>query len=868
MTQTPSLSEQTTGLTGAEVAAQRAIHGWNELPRPKRVSPLVLFLRQFTGVFILILFIAAGIALALGDAIDTIAILLVVLLNGILGFVQEWRAENAIEALRNMLSPNARALRDGREQHIQARELVPGDLVILDAGDRVPADLRLTSDVQLLVDESVLTGESLPVDKTASDEDPRLFMGTSVVAGRAEGIVQAIGAKTEFGQIARMTGSVRERPTPLQIQLGKLSRQLGLGAVGIALVIVVIGVLTGREPVEMFMTGLSLAVALVPEGLPAVVTITLALGASAMARQKALARRLKAIETLGAASVICTDKTGTLTENKMTAATIWMPGKTYSVTGTGYDPAGHIARDGLRVRAEDDAALAALLETAITCNHARLFHSPDGWTMIGEPTEAALVTLAYKGWAPIPDPQDTVLEIPFSSARKRMSLIARSGDETVMHVKGAPEEILGACSAVISETGPVPLDIPTRRAAEEAFERLAAEGLRVIAIARKPATAAAEDTPDEDGLVLLGLVGLIAPPRPEVRAAIRGARLAGVRVIMITGDSPVTARAIAGQLGLDVGQCVTGPELEQKTDAELTAILADSVLFARTTPEHKFRIVQALQAQQQVVAMTGDGVNDAPALKQADIGVSMGIRGTDVAKDASDIVLLDDNFATIVRAIAEGRRQFDNVRKFVGYLLSSNAGEVVAITANLFLGGPLIFLATQILWMNLITDGVTAIALGLEKSEPGQMQRPPRRMGMPIVGRGGLMVIAAFGLYTGSASLFVFYTFLPQGEAVARTAAFTAMVVFEKMSVFAFRSLDQPCLRIGWFSNPYLLLALVAMLGAQVAAVFWPPLQILLQTAPLGAAHLGWIVALALPLVAVPEFVKYLGLFQPARART
>ncbi len=856
MTPSPSKDVPNRGLTSQEAAKVLARVGKNELTAQARVSALRVLLRQFTSLLVLILIAAAGIAYALGEVIDTIAIGMVVVLNGLLGFVQEWRAENALEALKSMLATTATVVRDGREQVIDTRDIVPDDLVIVEAGDRIPADLDILTAVQLRVDESVLTGESVPVTKTSGTDDAQLFMGTSVVAGRAEGRVSATGAATKFGQIADLTGSVGEKHTQLQVKLGALARQLGAAAIAISALVVALGLWNGRPLIETFMTGLSLAVALVPEGLPAVVTITLALGASAMARRNALARRLQAVETLGAASVICTDKTGTLTENKMTAARIWIADKDYNVTGTGYDPTGHIERNAARVRAADDADLADLLRAAITCNHARIDHRDSGWVMVGEPTEGALVTLAYKGWVALPDPNDRIAEIPFNSDRKRMSILARAGDTCHLFAKGAPEQMLAVSTHIRTAQGTAKLTDKKRAAVQAVYDAMTADGLRVIAIADR--IVAEGHTPHtEEDMEFLGLVGLIDPPRPEVRAAISGARGAGIRIIMITGDAAGTARAIALRLGMPVDVVLSGAEVEDMTDADLAKAVVQNVLFARTSPRHKMRIVEALQAQDQIVAMTGDGVNDAPALKRADIGIAMGIRGTDVSKDAADLVLLDDNFTTIVRAISEGRRQFDNVRKFVRYLLSSNAGEVVAIVANILIGGPLIFLATQILWMNLVTDGVTAVALGMEKATPGQMQRPPRAKQASIIGRAGLIMILCLGAYTGTASLYVFYHFLEAGPVVARTAAFSAMIFFEKFSVFAFRSSHFPCSRIGWLSNRILILALASMLGAQMAAVYWPPLQTLLHTTALGWEHWGVIAVLTLPLLIVPEVIKF-----------
>ena len=845
------------GLSEHEVLAARHIHGWNELPAAVQSGPFRVLLRQFSSFLVLILIIAAVVALALGERVDAITIGLVVLLNAWLGFVQEWKAETALAALRKMLSPQAMVLRDGQEQMIPARDIVPGDILVLAPGAKVAADGLVVQSVELCVDESVLTGESVPVAKGETDSGQEVFAGTSVTAGRAEVQVIATGANTEFGKIAHLTGSVGSKTTNLQNKLGHLARQLGIAALLVAAGVTFLGLFLGRDLTEMVMTGLSLSVAMVPEGLPAVVTITLALGATAMVRQNALARRLQAVETLGAASVICTDKTGTLTENKMTATQVWTMERTYDVTGTGYDPAGHIEVDGKRLRAADDPVLAALLQAGLYCSHARLHRDGEGWQMVGAPTEGALITLAYKGWCDLPSERGLLAEIPFSSARKRMSVLYQSETETSVLTKGAPEQVLEVCTQVMTQNGARPLLPADHEMILQAYSHLAEKGLRVIGFARRPA---ADQQITEDHLIFLGLVGLIDPPRSEVRDAIALARAAEIKVVMITGDSPITAGAIADQLSLNVTQHLTGTDLDGLDDAALSDLLQGDVLFARTKPEQKMRIVSCLQAQGQIVAMTGDGVNDAPALKQADIGVSMGIRGTDVARDASDLVLLDDNFATIVRAIGEGRRQFANVQKFVRYLLSSNAGEVIALVVNIAIGGPLVFLATQILWMNLVTDGVTAVALGLEKSEPDQMRQKPRRKDTPILGKSGIATIIVLGTYTGLSSLWIFFELMETGVELARTTAFTAMVVFEKVSVFAFRSLRLPGRRIGWFSNPFLLLALTVTLGAQVLAVYWPPLQVLLHTVPIGVDEWTLIGIFALPILVVPELLKAVSL--------
>lgn len=838
------------GLASAEVEELRARYGWNEIEAPPPVSPLAVLVRQFTGLLVLMLIAAAGIAAALGETIDAIVIGAVVVLNAILGFVQEWRAERAIEALRAMLTPHAVVVRDGVETTIPARELLPGDLVVLSEGDRVPGDGRIEAEAGLRLNESVLTGESVPVSRTVGE---KALSGTTVASGHAEMTVTAIGMATAFGEIARLTGTVDDRETSLQRELRILARQLGQIAIAVALVVAGFGLWSGLDGLEVFMLGLSMAVAMVPEGLPAVVTVTLALGAAAMARSNALARRLQAVETLGAASVICTDKTGTLTENAMTASRVVTERADYRVTGSGRDPAGHVEVDGEKVRATDDADLALICRVAQVCNNARLVREGDRWLPLGDPTETALLVLAQKAWAEAPDPARRVAELPFTSERKRMSVMEATAEGHRICMKGAPETVLPTCSARRSGGETMPMTEADRAALHDRAEALAAEGLRIIALASRET---AETEIAERDMVFLGLVGLIDPPRTEVRAAIRAARRAGIRTLMITGDHPATARNIAQALGIGARRVLTGAELEALDDDALGAALRGEVAFARVSPAHKLRIVDALQAQGLTVAMTGDGVNDAPALRKADIGIAMGIRGTDVAKDASDLVLMDDNYATIVAAIREGRRQFDNTRKFVRYLLSSNAGEAVAIVINTILLSPLIFLPTQILWMNLVTDGVTAVALGLEPADPAQMREKPRPKTERILGLRSLPVILAFGAYTGVAAVWLFESLLPLGTDVARTAAFSAMVVFEKVSVFAFRSLRTPCWKLGFFGNRALLVAFTAMMGLQVAAVYWAPLQVLLQTVTLPGEVWWTIAALALPLLVVPELLK------------
>lgn len=844
------------GLTSAEAARRLAEHGENRITAGQTISPLRILLRNFQSLLVVILMAAAILAAALGEMIDAAAIGFIVILNGLLGFAQEWRAERAIEALRDMLAPMAEVIRDGRPQVIPATDLVPGDVVVMAEGQKVPADISLRQTVGLRLDESILTGESVPVDRNADDPDPLAFMGTLVVAGRAEGVVADTGTATRFGQIAELTGSIGEKSTRLQRQLARLGRQLGIWGLAIAGMILAIGLLAGRDPFDMILTALSMAVAVVPEGLPVVVTLTLAIGASAMVRQKALLRRLQAAETLGAASVICTDKTGTLTENKMTATAVVTADAHYAVTGAGYDPAGRILRDESPVRAQDDPDLARLLHAAQVCNNARLEKSTE-WRMIGDPTEGALITLAYKGWAPLPDRDARMAETPFSSERKRMAMIAPGLDGALtLFVKGAPEAVMAVSTGLRRDGETQPLDDARWSEMQAEYEALAEQGLRVIALAERPAHGP-EDL-SEIGLTLLGFAGLLDPPRDEVGPAVALCKEAGIRVVMITGDNAKTAAAIAGMVGIGHARLITGVEVEAMDDEALAQAVQEDVLFARTAPIHKTRIVAALQSGNAIVAMTGDGVNDAPALRQADIGMAMGERGTDVAKEAADLILLDDNFATIVRAIAEGRRQFGNIRKFVRYLLSSNSAEVIALTINLLIGGPLILLPFHILWLNLLTDGFSAVALGLEPGEPEQMQRPPLARDEQVLTARGALGLACVGIYMAGISLGLFYLYIDQGEDLARTLAFTALVFCQEVAVFAFRSPERSAWRLGLWSNPWLVVAVVGMLGLQALAVYWPPLQTLLGTVPLGPSEIAVVLASAAPLAVGPTLAKAL----------
>ncbi len=836
------------GLTAGEAARRLAEQGHNQLQENDSSGWMSLLARQVVNILSLVLVAAAALSVAVGETTDAVTIIVIVVLNAVLGFVQEWRAERALAALRNMLAPRAVVVRAGRADEVDARELVTGDVVVLGAGDRIPADLRVIDERGLETDEASLTGESASVDKhpaPVADDAPlaerasMAWMGTTTVSGRGHGIVVATGMATELGRVATLTSEVRAEVTPLARRLGALGVRLGAIAIIVSVLVAAAGWWAGKPADQMLLTAISLAVAAIPEGLPAVVTITLALGVRQMARRRALVRRLPAAETLGAATVICTDKTGTLTAGEMAVVRAWVGG-------------GDVAIDG-----PPSADLLALARTGALCNHAEL---GEGDQRRGAPTELALLELAVRVGAGV-DRDGAVDEVPFDGRRKRMTVVERTAGGAVAHVKGAPEVVLARCTHVLEDGREVPLDDESRARAAAAQHVMAVGGLRTLALARRTLDHETGDPEEvERDLTLLGIVGLIDPPRAEVPEAVRRARLAGIRVIMITGDAAATALAVARDIGIDAERAVTGPELDTLDDDALRALLAGPVAFARVTPEHKLRIVRALQATGEIVAMTGDGVNDAPALKRAEIGVAMGKRGTDVARGAADMVLTDDNFSSIVAAVEEGRRQYDNIQKFVRYLLASNLGEVIAILASVLSGAPLVLLPIQILWINLVTDGVNAIALGLEQVEDGTMTRPPRRPDEPVLSAGSLAAALAIATYIGAATMALFFVYLSGTSAaavtLAQTVAFSGIILLEEANVLSFRSLRAPMSRVGWWSNPWLIAAVGAMVALQVAAVYVPPLQRVLHTAPLGLQHWAVILLASAPLFLVPELVK------------
>jgi len=865
------------GLSQEEAARRLEQFGPNELAEKPRPSMWALLLSQFNNFLIIILLVASVISILLGEFIDAGAIIAIVILNAVLGVIQESKAEEALAALKKMAAPEAHVIRDGHLISIPAREVVPGDLVVLETGNYVPADVRLVESANLRIEEASLTGESVPAKKDArailpadaplGDRQNMAFMGTLVTYGRGRGIVVATGMQTQIGRIAAMIQEVEEEATPLQQKLDQLGRWLGIAALVICGVIFLAGVLRGISVLEMFMTAVSLAIAAVPEGLPAVVTICLALGMQRMIQRHALIRRLPAVETLGSATVICSDKTGTLTQNEMTVVQVWADNTLLNVTGEGYRPEGEFMDRSEVVDPRGYPAVDLLLRGMLLCNDARLEAveaSDNGgrpsWRIAGDPTEGALVVLAAKAgyWKDEMERlQPRLAEIPFDSGRKRMTTIhPNERGKYIAFVKGAPDIVLQHATHIYVDGTVRELTDFDRERILEVNASLASNALRVLALAyRELDELPAEPTPElvEKDLVFVGLVGMIDPARAEVRDAIRVARQAGIRPVMITGDYPNTAVAIAKDLNLlrPQGKVLTGAELDRISDEELVRIVEDVDVFARVSPEHKMRIVEALRQRGHIVSMTGDGVNDAPALKRADIGVAMGITGTDVSKQTADMVLTDDNFASIVAAVEEGRIIYSNIRKFVFFLLSCNVGEILVIFLATIAGLPLPLTAIQLLMLNLLTDGAPALALGVERGDPDTMERPPRPVNEPVINKEMLIGIAVQAVAITAATLTAFLIGLrafPDNLAGAQTMAFATLSLSELFRAYTSRSERYSVFAIGIFSNKYMQYAFLTSLAILLAIIYVPVLDPIFDTAFLGWEH--W--AEILPLVLIP----------------
>jgi Ca2+-transporting ATPase len=817
------------GLSRDEAAARLSSIGPNRLAEPPTRAAWLVFLDQFRNALIVVLIAAAVLAGLVGDFKDTVVIALVLVGNAVLGFVQEHRAERSLAALRQMLVATAKVRRGGRVAEVDAELLVPGDVVLVEAGDRVPADGRFVVAASVEVDESALTGESTPVAKSTDPVGPdaplaertsMAFMNTVVTRGRGELVVTGTGMRTEIGALAGLLKAAVTEPTPLQRQLTVLGKRLavvGAAAVG---VFFALGITRGEPLADTVLSAVALAVAAIPEGLPAVVTVTLAVGVHQLAKRGAIVKRLASVETLGSTTVICSDKTGTLTLNQMTARSVVAGGRRLSVTGEGYQSDGAIQGGA-------DPVVTRLAELAVACNDSRVV---DG-AAVGDPTEAALVVLGAKAGVDLDDLArrwPRIDEVPFDSARKLMATFHRAeGDRVVVAVKGGADVLLGRCAAVATAEGRMPLDASTRAELDASIESMAGDGLRVLAIAERHLFGDALDSVDgEEGLVelvdeltLVGLVGLLDPPRPEARDAIALCRRAGIAVKMITGDHAATATAIAAQLGLQ-GRTLTGAQLDAMTDGELAGAVEGTAVFARVSPEHKVRLVQALRAQGHTVAMTGDGVNDAPALKTADIGVAMGITGTEVSKEAAAMVLTDDNFATIVRAVEAGRGIYDNIVKFVRFQLSTNAGAIVSLIGAQLAGLPVPFTALQVLWVNLIMDGPPAMALGVDPPDRTAMQRAPRSNGEAILTTRRLGRVLATGAVMGAGTLGVLAVAVEtSNEAHALTLAFTTFVLFQVFNALCARSEITSVFSRATLRNSKLWASLAAVVALQVTAV-------------------------------------------------
>lgn len=854
------------GLTSDAARKKLFEYGENKLVSGKKISPLKIFAGQFRDLMIMILLVSTVISVFMGETVEAIAIVIIVLLNAILGFVQEFRTEKTLEALKNMAAPNARVFRDGRPQTVPADTLVPGDVVLLSAGDKVPADARLIEVVSLQCDESLLSGESVPVEKISarSETVPHevgradlVYMGTSVSKGRGRAEIIATGMQTEMGKIAGMLHEIEDEETPLQKRLAQLGKYIAVGCLAICAVVSVTGILRGENLFDMLITGISLAVAAVPEGLPAIVTIALALAVNRILKRNALVRRLHSVETLGCANVICTDKTGTLTENKMTVRKVFTLDYALDVTGNGYEQAGGFSVQGKRASAASSPALKRLFEIAAYCSNStitqpknaasqrdRTFNTSSAcWETDGEPTELALLVMAAKAnvFGNASD-FDRIGEIPFDSDRKRMTVIVRDkAGRSHAFSKGAPDLLLERCKLVLTDRGVEVMTAAHKSKILKANEDMAAQAMRVLGFACKENPSGTQNA--EADLVFVGLAGMIDPPRKEVYSAISMCRQAKIKTVMITGDHKATAIAIAKDLGLmRPGDSVfTGAELDAMTDTELDAVIPRTSVFARVNPGHKLRIVRAFKRRGDIVAMTGDGVNDAPAIKESDIGVSMGITGTDVTKQAASIILLDDNFATLVAAIEEGRIVYSNIRKFIRYLLSCNIGEVVTMFAGMLMGLPVVLLPIQILLINLVTDGLPAMALGLEAAEEGIMDEKPRPANESVFSRGLLSTIAFRGCLIGLATLAIFTTLMRQTGDVdaARTGALVTLIASQLIHVFECKSEKRSIFKINPFDNPALILAVLFSAAVTAVAVYLPHAQMVFTTVPLAAGQFG-----------------------------
>lgn len=879
-------SDLSHGLNDDQVLAKREKFGTNELEEEAGKSIWAMFFDQFKEFLVILLFIAAVVSGFLGEWVDSIVIMSIVILNAFIGVFQEYKAEQSLAALKRLSSPLAKVLRNGHVKSIPAQELVPGDVVILEAGDFVPADARLIEAVNLKVEEAALTGESVPSEKTSAvfseelplgDQKNLVFMGTVVTYGRGRAVIAKTGMNTEIGQIATLLKQAEPEPTPLQQKLEEFGKYLGTLALAVCGVIFVLGWLRGENVTTMFLTSVSLAVAAIPEGLPAIVTIVLSIGVQRLARQRAIIRKLPAVETLGAATVICSDKTGTLTQNQMTVKRVFAGGEWYDLTGQGYNPEGEFVHNGKSANELKEGSLKTLLLCGVLCNDAILEEewqdNNQAWKIIGDPTEGALVVAAAKAnlnKAELNKEYERDLEIPFDSDRKLMTTINKGSlpDTFLKKVeietpkglwaitKGAPDIVLNRCSSLLTPEGIKELTPALKEDLMKRNGEMAQSALRVLGVAvrRMPEVNRIDLNSVEDKLTFVGFWGMIDPPRPEVKDSIYECRTAGIKPVMITGDHRDTATAIASELGLlGEGELVmTGQELDNVSDDELTKKAEKISVYARVSPQHKVRIVNIFRNKGHVVAMTGDGVNDAPALKRADIGAAMGISGTDVAKSASEMVLADDNFATIVGAVREGRVIYENIKKAVYFLLSCNIGEIFSILFAILFQLPVPLLAIQILWVNLVTDSFPALALGMEPAEPGIMKRHPRKKAEGIFVKGMKRTILIEGFLIGAFTIIAFYVGAYWSGSVeqGRTMAFATLSLSQLFHVFNFRSVKDSIFERGLVLNKFLIGASVFSGLIQLVVMLVPAFQPVFKVVPLDFNH--WLIIFVLTASIIP----------------
>jgi len=880
-----SLGSKAEGLTPEEAEKRLAQYGPNELQEEKkRISVWSLVAEQFKSTLIIILMAAVVISVGLGiykligervggmpeEITDAIVIFAIVIACVALGVIEEYRSEKAMEALKKMAALTATVIRESADVEIPARDVVPGDIVVLSTGDKIPADLRLIEAFNLRTDEASLTGESTPVDKVTQvidgaevaigDRKNMVYSGTTVTYGRGKGIAVATGMQTEFGRIAAMLQEVEEEKTPLEKNLDKVGKWIGYACLGVVAIVaglvlvrtlISTGAITGGVFLQMFIWGVSLAVAAVPEALPAVVVISLSLGVRRMVKRHALVRRLAAVETLGCTTVICSDKTGTLTEDQMTVRQIYAGGKLINVSGVGYEPRGQFQLDGKAMDVSQDTAVQTLMKINTLCNDTRLVSVDGVWNIKGDSTEGALVVVSAKAGLSQEEAHDKfprIDEIPFSSERKRMTTMHSTPDGKVAYSKGAPEIILDSCSYILTDSKEEPLTEKDKAQVLDTAKQMAGEALRVLGMAYKrfpEMPACKEDS--ETGMVFVGLAGMIDPPREEVKEAIRLCDKAGIKSVMITGDHKLTAMAVAKELGLlKKGIAVTGAELDKLTDEEFEKNVEDIEVYARVSPAHKLRVIEAFDKKGEIVAMTGDGVNDAPALKKADIGVAMGITGTDVSKEAAAMVLTDDNFASIVAAVEEGRGIFQNIKKYLMYLLSCNVGEVLIMFAAGLMGLPLPLIAIHLLWVNLTTDGLPALALGVDPSDPDTMEQPPRDPKSSIFSGNMIAVISAVGVAMPATMIPMFlWKLTSEGGSwrdlsnplipEAQTMVLCTMVLFELFRSLACRSEIHSVFKVGVFANKWLIYAIISSIAMLMVVLYVPALQ-----GPFHTVHMGW----------------------------